>query len=183
MKNTVKFIVVVCLVFIMLSAPFLQAQSTSSKNINSLGINHSPSRQDGSTLQKLQWYAPDGILPGTYAAYLKNHPLTPVRFTTPTDLNDGTAMNYSYAILVNTTLYPLIITSLTQYLDDLSWEGYTVFVQTVSGGTPEDIKAWVKTQYNAGASGVLSRCALMTKACPMTFSSWICRMASLTPGS
>ncbi|HVQ00478.1 MAG TPA: Ig-like domain-containing protein [Candidatus Thermoplasmatota archaeon] len=155
MKNKMKFIIVVSLVFIMLSAPFLQADAASSKNISSIGITHSHSRQDGSTLQKLQWYAPNGILPGTYAEYLKNHPLTPAWFTTPTDLNDGVLRNYSYAILVNTTLYPRIVTNLTQYLDDLSWEGYTVYVQTVSGGTPEDIKAWVKTQNNAGASGVL----------------------------
>jgi hypothetical protein len=155
MKKKATFIVTVSLLFILLSAPLLQALSPSRSTFVSFTTANTNSRQDGSTLEKLQWYAPNGIIPGTYAEYLKTHPLTPARYTTPTALNDGTLKNYTYALLVNTTLYPSIETSLTQYLDDLSWEGYTVFVQTVSGGTPEDIKAWVKGQYGAGASGVL----------------------------
>jgi len=156
MKNKAKFVIVSSLVLILLSAPFLQAQAPSKNNgIGSIvAVNDSP-RQDGRSLAKLQWYAPNGILPGTYGNYLKNHPLIPARFITPTALNDGPLKNYSFAILVNTSLYPMIETSLTQYLVDLELEGYTVFLQTVSGGTPEDIKAWIKARYDAGASGVV----------------------------
>ncbi len=108
-------------------------------------------QQDGSTLARLQWTAPNGILPGTYKEYLVTHPLTTARFQTP--LPNPTS--YNYAILVSESLYPTIQSALTQYLTDINHEGYQTYLATVSGGTPEAIKAWVTDRYQNGTHGVL----------------------------
>jgi hypothetical protein len=156
MKNQGKILLVIGLLFLLLTTSFIQGhltENTETTSGNSAKINSS--RQNGSLLTKLEWYAPNGQLPGTYADYLSNHPLTSAVFTTPQNLNVGFLQNYSLGILVDTLLYPSIETSFSSYLSDLFAEGYTVYIQTVSGGTPEEIKAWVKARYDAGASGVL----------------------------
>ena len=37
-----------------------------------------PARQDGRSIAKLRWVSPHGELPGTYAQYLRQHPLAPL---------------------------------------------------------------------------------------------------------
>jgi hypothetical protein len=106
---------------------------------------------DYNNLAKLQWTAPPNILPGTYHDYLKTHPLTKAVFTTP--ITSPKAI--TYAILVDRDLYPDIKASLDTYQSDLIREGYTPFLDTVTGGTPPDIKSWVQTQYDNGARGAL----------------------------
>jgi hypothetical protein len=156
MKNKGKILLAISLIFLLLSTSFIQGQLTSkSQTKQGSTISEDASRQNGSFLTTLQWYAPNGELPGTYVDYLRTHPLTPAVFATPQNLNTGYLQNYSLGILIDTSLYPSIETSFLQYLSDLLAEGYTIFTQTVSGGTPEDIKAWIKLRYDAGASGVL----------------------------
>ena len=114
--------------------------------------------QDGRFITKLQWFSPNGELPGTYAEYLSKHPLTHARFTTPEDANNNNVkvkFDNSISILVDEDLYSGITSSLNQYIADLELEGYSTFLQTVSGGTPEEIKSWVKDCYNAGSIGVV----------------------------
>ena len=106
---------------------------------------------DFSHLAKLQWTAPDGILPGTYHDYLTTHPHTTAHFHTPLT----NPQTYNYAILVDTTLYPDIEASLTRYLTDLTREGYQTYLDTATGGTPEDIKTWVTDRYQHGARGAV----------------------------
>ena len=115
-------------------------------------------RQDGRNIPKLRWVAPNGELPGTYADYLAWHPLTPARFGpnrlySPATGSDRAAAGIS--ILVDSSLYPSITTKLNEYAADLTAQGYSVFIDTVSGGTPEDIKAWVQGRYAAGSEGVV----------------------------
>lgn len=122
----------------------------------------SAQRQDGRFIPRLRWVAPHGELPGTYAEYLLRHPLTPARFADrhlfaptrklPAPL--GRAAEH-LAILVNSTLYPGIRDSLSQYAADLASEGYTVYVETVAGGAPEDIKDWIQERYAFGCTGVV----------------------------
>jgi hypothetical protein len=50
---------------------------------------------------------------------------------------------------------PSILTALDEYVADLAMEGYSVFTETVSGGTPEDIKAWVQARYDSGSEGIV----------------------------
>jgi len=108
------------------------------------------------SIQELEWNAPPGHLPGTLEEYLAAHPLEPAVFSTPLiqySRFDGKTMGIS--ILVDTDLYPQITTQLLQYIDDLENEGYTVVLDTVSGGTPEEIKLWVTDQYNMGSQGMV----------------------------
>ena len=45
------------------------------------------------------------------------------------------------AVVVNSTLRPLIQPSLDQYVTNLTTEGYSVTIHSVAGGTPSDIRA------------------------------------------
>ncbi|MCK4656653.1 MAG: hypothetical protein KAT85_06455, partial [candidate division Zixibacteria bacterium] len=47
------------------------------------------------------------------------------------------------SILIDAGLYSDVTPGLNQYISDLQSEGYSVFSQTVSGGTPEEIKSWI----------------------------------------
>ncbi len=119
-------------------------------------------RQDGRYIPRLRWTAPSGEQPGTYADYLRSRPLRPAEFANARSfapqpgspaVRDREAPAVS--ILVDAVLYPNITTGLNQYIADLTAEGYFVFVQTASGGTPAQIKSWVAGQYNTGAGVVV----------------------------
>ncbi len=58
-------------------------------------------------------------------------------------------------VLVNSDLYPLIETSINQYVTDLVSEGYTVEVHTLIGGTPPDLRAFLQSLYALGMDGAL----------------------------
>ena len=119
-------------------------------------------RQDGRYIPRLRWTSPHGEQPGTYADYLQRHPLQPASFSEeqvfapqpggPAPRQGGPVL---ISILVDAALYPSIATSLSQYVSDLTTEGYAVFMQAVSGGTPAEIKSWVAARYAAGGSGVV----------------------------
>jgi len=70
-----------------------------------------------------------------------------VKFTVgEVSLRDGSpfgklrAKNEKVAILVNSTLYPKIVSSLTLYTDDLIAEGYSVVMDTIRGGQAADLR-------------------------------------------
>ncbi|MBN2599919.1 MAG: hypothetical protein JXA75_05205, partial [Candidatus Thermoplasmatota archaeon] len=157
MKN--KIIILVLISLCLLTTPVALIKGTTTTNSIQEDVHSNEldtEKQDGRFIEKLQWYSPNGELPGTYEHYLKSHPRIPARFST---VDYGTTNvflnNASLAILVDETLYPTISTSLAQYLVDLDLEGYTVVVQQVSGGTPEEIKAWVQGRYADGYQGIL----------------------------
>jgi len=118
--------------------------------------------QDGRNIPRLQWAAPPGVMPGTHEGYLKSHPPTraefstallgPVRLASPASSQSSSE---SLSILVDATLYPLIQIRLNEYVADLAAIDVPAHVETVAGGTPESIKAWVKSRYDAGNKGVL----------------------------
>ncbi len=110
-----------------------------------------PEKQDGREIKRLEWDAPPGVLPGQYADYLLRHPSGPPEFTTI--LATSGRLGADISILVDASLYPNINTALDQYLIDLQTDGHTVFLSTVSGGSPVDIKDWVIERCNAGSEG------------------------------
>lgn len=113
-------------------------------------------KQDGRYLEQLQWFSPNGELPGTYVDYCSTHRISSASFSLSDQwYPNGFFSNSSLAILVDETIYPAIETRLIQYIDDLVIEEYWVVLQQVSGGTPEDIKAWIQEQYDLGIRGVL----------------------------
>ncbi|MBU0718109.1 MAG: hypothetical protein KJ749_07670, partial [Planctomycetes bacterium] len=117
-----------------------------------------PARQDGRFITRLRWVSPDGSLPGTYAEYLAHHPLTAAEFS---DLYEakppagGGREPAVISILVDGGLYSSIEARLDEYVADLTSEGYSVAVESVTGGTTAEIKAWVQGRYAAGSEGFL----------------------------
>jgi hypothetical protein len=120
-----------------------------------------PAPQDGRFIPRLQWISPHGELPGTYADYLQWHPLTPARFgeqrlaTSAGTGERGDRGVTMISILVDSDLYPSIQTAFDQYVSDLTAEGYSVYTETVSGGTPTEIKSWVQGRFDAGCDEIL----------------------------
>ncbi len=103
-------------------------------------------------INKLKWIS-NGKLPGTYDEYIKNHPLCIANFSTPPEFKNVESKNIS--ILVDDNLYQKIKNSLKQYIEDIKLEGYEAFLQTLSGGNPQEIKAWIKKQYEEGSKGIV----------------------------
>ncbi len=157
MKKKITAFIIVSLMLFLTPATLIQGNTMNNRHMeNALTGQQGSERQDGRFIEKLQWYSPSGELPGTYENYCLSHPSNHARFSNIADVyTSDFSRNYSLAILVNETLYPLIKTYLDQYISDLVIEGYQVFLQEVSGGTAEEIKAWVFEQYSTGFTGVL----------------------------
>jgi hypothetical protein len=111
-----------------------------------------PPRQDGRLIKRLEWRSPHGELPGTYAEYLAKHPLRAAEFLDARSVGRAPA---AISILIDATLMPSITAAIDQYVADITSEGHAAYTETVSGGTPEDIKAWVQARYAAGSEGVI----------------------------
>ncbi len=60
-----------------------------------------------------------------------------------------------FCVIVNSTLYDDIQSSVDQYVMDLTKEGYDVEVYTTSGGTPEDLRAFLQGRYSLGLVGCI----------------------------
>ena len=114
-----------------------------------------PTKQDGRFIEKLQWVSPNGELPATYADYLSVHPLTPARFSPPQyERSQDVRLSKNIALLVDNEVYPAITTQLNQYISDLQSETYSIWLQTITGGTPEEIKTWITNRYDNGTNGI-----------------------------
>ena len=111
-------------------------------------------KQDGRFLKKLDWFSPNGELPGTYEEYLQMYPLKPTYFSQSLNFKSSLElMTSSISILVDQDLYSKIDPALNEYIVDLQGEGYFVHLQKILGGTTEEIKTWVIERYNAGSEG------------------------------
>lgn len=156
---TKKFSLAIIIVFMILASPATLTQGGSitkrMQEKESLFHTDNLDKQDGRSIEKLIWYAPENKLPGTYNEYLNSHPPTSPCFSSTVEVKPTVFFeNHSLSILVNETLYPSIKESISQYLSDLESEGYQVFLQQVSGGTPQEIKAWIQERYSLGSTGI-----------------------------
>ncbi len=111
--------------------------------------------QDGRNISKLEWFSPNGKLPGMYDDYISWHPPTTAKFSENNYYKDTSIFGNKISILVDTNIYNKIYEKLYQYINDLKSEGYSTFVQTVNGGGPSEIKTWVKERYNSGTIGIV----------------------------
>ncbi len=137
--------------FLILSLSSIPAHNLIYQNINEkLEISEI---QDGRYIKKLQWFSPNGKLPGSYKEYIKTHPLKPAEFFKPDIVSIKN--NNIISLLVDEILYPKISENITQYINDLTVEGYSVHLETVLYGTPDEIKSWIKEQYNQGSKGIV----------------------------
>jgi hypothetical protein len=161
------------------TAIFLMAGALAADPLAKEGAQHP--RQDGRNIERLRWVAPPGEIPGTYEEYLASHPPAKARFTPREEWrhlrqpgerfeksrevrSQGEDNTRSHAlpapyrivsILVDESLYPGIAPALADYRARLRDEGYGVRMATVSGGTPEEIKEWIRGQHDTGSQGAI----------------------------
>lgn len=113
-------------------------------------------RQDGRQIARLEWVSPRGELPGTYADYMLRRPLTDARFGPLWEYAARASVRAdALAILVDADLYPDVAPALSSYVARLTAAGHQVQLATVSGGTPAQIKAWIRQRWAQGAHGIL----------------------------
>ena len=139
MKNALKITLLIIILFLFILPTGLFADNE----------NRLLNRQDGRLLKKLEWYSPNGELPGSYEDYIKKHPLKTALFFQSKDYYPNIiSKGKSISILVNQLLYLNIKSDLNEYILDLQAEGYIVHLQKVIGGSPIDIKdkllRWIK---------------------------------------
>ena len=80
-------------------------------------------KQDGRFLKKLDWFSPNGELPGTYEEYLQMYPLKPAYFSQSLNFKSSLElMTSSISILVDQDLYSKIDPALNEYIVDLQGE-------------------------------------------------------------
>jgi hypothetical protein len=166
MKNSLRVILIIVILFLMTSFIDINVitvgiddngrKNRVSNDLFEVGNNslNLDVEQDGRFIEKLEWFSPNGELPGNYSNYLSKHALSSAFFSEPMKYNVNLqSEREKISILVNTALYLLIKDSLNQYIDDLNSEGCSITVQTVLGGLPNEIKEWVIDSYNQGSTG------------------------------
>lgn len=107
-----------------------------------------------------RWSYEDGP-PRTYQEFMELHPYRPFReqrlYDTPRGKGIGIAAEPRgrFGIFVNTTLYgqPPIPGAVEQYIADLESEGWEVVLIKTEGGLPQDLKALIVPEYEAGMVG------------------------------
>ena len=166
MKKVLKVVVSIIITLSMISVFDLNLETKAISNLISIENSSSVYKieensltildeQDGRFINKLEWFSPNGELPDTYDEYLKTHPLKSAFFSEHLEYNNLQFNVNKVSILVDSVLYFLITSSLNGYIDDLNAEGYSVNVQRVTGGSPDEIKSWVIDRYNQGDVGFI----------------------------
>ena len=142
MKNFIKIILVLFITTIFIIPSGLIADTN---KIN-------PEKQDGRVISKLEWKSPKGEIPGNYNEYLLKHPLTPIQFFQSEDYNSNVKKsNKHISILIDQLLYVSVKSAINEYILDLQAEGYNVHLQKILGGSPDEIKQWIKERYYYGS--------------------------------
>jgi len=109
----------------------------------------------------LQWVDPEGRQPMTYEKF--RHSLPPQQpmaieqtyATPPVPPEIGVPSASLVSVIVNSSLQASIQDSIDQYVLDLENEGYSVTVYATSGGTPNDLRAYLQGQLSNGLVGCL----------------------------
>jgi len=60
-----------------------------------------------------------------------------------------------FCVIVNSSLYPAIEADISQYTQDVAADGFSVSVHTTSGGTPENLRAFLQAKYAEGMVGAV----------------------------
>ncbi len=105
------------------------------------------------SLQPLRYTDPLNRMPTDYQqykAYYREMPFSCKEIASGDISRDGLV-----TIVVNDSLYPEIQGSITQYVQDLTNEGYSTKVITAMGGTPDDVRNLLKAEIPNGIVGAL----------------------------
>lgn len=116
---------------------------------------HNGFGQDYDSIPITRWVDPEGSQPLSYQQWQARtgqpNPFTSELIYKSATLKDGDSGKC--CLIVNDSLYPLIQTSLDQYIDDLTAEGYEVELHTSSGGTYETFRQFLQSLYAEGMGG------------------------------
>jgi peptidase C25-like protein len=106
-------------------------------------------------IKELEIHYPPGYSLGSFDTYIQSKPYSPTYFTSISNQYESTVNSQSISILIDSAIYKdQIITDIDQYIQDLDDEGFTISsMSKISGGNPDEIKQWIKNQYNLGSTG------------------------------
>jgi hypothetical protein len=97
-----------------------------------------------------RWVDPYGSHPVSFAEWRarvgKSGPFMIEKIATE-HISGGRAWGAKISVIVNDLLYGQTAPSIDQYVMDLTGEGYNVELYTTSGGTPEDMRAFLQGRY------------------------------------
>jgi len=105
---------------------------------------------DLSDIPLTRWMSPDDERPMTYSEYLAmKGPAGPFEVTRLTSqaCRDSGGSGRVLLVLVQTSLYTYIQDELATYMDDISREGFSPEICLSTGGTPEDIRNFLISDY------------------------------------
>ncbi|MFA5031959.1 MAG: T9SS type A sorting domain-containing protein [bacterium] len=95
----------------------------------------------------LRWEGPSGSKPGTFKEWSVSHPYK----TFSTALTKKLSVQRKagkVVILVDSTIASSLTSELNQLMTNLQYEGYTVSSYNIAGGTPENLRSFLKGLYD-----------------------------------
>ncbi|MDO9026470.1 MAG: C25 family cysteine peptidase, partial [bacterium] len=99
-----------------------------------------PSRE----VARLRWAGPPGSGPGTYQEWLAKHPVKKFeKHRVKSRINPKTK-GTGAAVVIESGMYSLVADKIDTLMEFLSQDGHSVYLYTVSGGTPESLKTLLK---------------------------------------
>ena len=87
----------------------------------------------------LRWAGPPGSRPGTYEEWIAEHPYSEFSYTVG-NVYYGDGRQGNIAIFTEDSLAQYLTTEISQLMQQLANEGYTVHSYDISGGTPEMLR-------------------------------------------
>jgi len=111
---------------------------------------------DYDAIEVTRWVDSQGRVPISYKEW-RDKVGQPAPFVTSTIQKSPNLKKSSqgtkFSVIVNSSLYGDVQSSIDQYILDLTNEGYDVDLHTTSGGTPQDMRAFLQGLYSSGMEG------------------------------
>jgi hypothetical protein len=96
-------------------------------------------------IERLRWIDPLGRKPMTYEEYMvKQGEIPPFEIEEVYGSSRKGIDSSLVCVVVNESLYPSIADSLSQYVADVEFSGYSVSIYTTAGGVPYDLRAFLQ---------------------------------------
>lgn len=103
------------------------------------------SAQDEVTL--LKWAGPPGSKPEGFSEWIKENPYSEEIRIKPSGIHEIDERADKVAIFTESSLAPSIDEEINQLISDLQSDGYSVLNYTMSGGTPDSLRNFLKSLY------------------------------------
>lgn len=102
---------------------------------------------DRKSIPLLKWMGPEGSRPGTYEEYIARFPITHFTIQHIVSKNTGAIpATGKVLVIVNTAVYSNLTSRINRYVSSLDVHGYSVELHTSSGGSAEDLKAFIQAR-------------------------------------